>query len=299
MINLINGNCLEVMKSIPNRSIDFILTDPPYGTIKNAPSTWDKNKTYWDIKLNTLEIFKECERVLRFNGCMALFSQDPYTAEIMLASYNELKFSYRYTWNKGSFGNHLGCKKFPVNFTEDICIFFNNVENKTNHPLSNYFINELIKSNKTVKEICNEMNNTGATHYFTKSKQFRIPSEKQYFELQKITNCFEVEYKQIVNEFEKYADLKIFNIDKNQKYKSNLLEYKKDKENYHPTQKPILLLEDLIKTYTNENDVVLDFTMGSGSTGVACKNINRNFIGIELDVNYFKIAEKRINEVLL
>jgi site-specific DNA-methyltransferase (adenine-specific) len=296
MINLIQGDCLEVMKSIPDKSIDFILTDPPYGTIKNAPSTWDKNKTYWDIKLNTLKLFKECERVLRVNGCMALFSQDPYTAELNFASYNELKFSYRYTWCKESFGNHLGCKKFPVNFTEDICIFFNNVENKTNHPLSNYFITELTKSKKTVKEICKEMNNTGVAHYFTKSKQFRIPSEKQYFELKKITNCFDIEYKQIVNEFKKYADIKIFNLQNNNKYKSNLLKYKKDKENYHPTQKPILLLEDLIKTYTNENDVVLDFTMGSGSTGVACKNLGRKFIGIEQDANYFEIAKNRIEQ---
>jgi site-specific DNA-methyltransferase (adenine-specific) len=299
MITLHNGNCLEVMKSIPDRSVDFILTDPPYGTIKNAPSTWDKNKTYWDNVIDNNEMFSQCERILRFNGCMALFCQDPYTANLMLSSKDNLRFSYRYTWDKKSFGNHLGCKKFPVNFTEDICVFFNNIENKENHPLSEYFLSELKKSNKTVKQICIEMKNTGASHYFTNSKQFRIPTEKQYLQLQQITNCFDYKYEKIVNDFNLYANLRTFNLMDNCKYKSNILEYKKDNDNFHPTQKPVLLLEDLIKTYTNENDMVLDFTMGSGSTGVACKRLNRNFIGIELDRNYFDIATKRINEVLL
>ncbi len=89
---------------------------------------------------------------------------------------------------------------------------------------------------------------------------------------------------------------KIFNLPDGKKYKSNVLEYKKDYTGHHPTQKPVLLLEDLIKTYTNENQTVLDFTMGSGSTGVACKNLNRNFIGIELDQNYFDIAKQRIKD---
>ena len=80
-----------------------------------------------------------------------------------------------------------------------------------------------------------------------------------------------------------------------EKYKSNILKYKKDYNGFHPTQKPVLLLEDLIKTFSNENDLVVDLTMGSGSTGVACRNTNRNFIGIELDTEYFKIAEQRIN----
>ena len=86
-----------------------------------------------------------------------------------------------------------------------------------------------------------------------------------------------------------------FNLWEGKKYKSNILKYKKDYDGYHPTQKPVSLLEDLIKTFSNENDLVVDLTMGSGSTGVACKNTNRNFIGIEMDENYFEIAKKRIN----
>lgn len=295
MLNLIHGDCLEVMKTIPDRSIDFILTDPPYGTIKNAPSTWDKSKTYWDTIIDNDKMFYECERILRVNGCMALFSQDPYTATLMLSKKNYLQFSYRYTWNKQSFGNHLGCKKFPVNFTEDICVFFNKIEDKQNHSLANYFLKELKKSNKTAKEICIAMNNSGPSHYFTTSKQFRIPNKSQYKMLQDITNCFNMEYDVITTLFKNEAMLPTFNLENNKKYKSNILEYKKDKENYHPTQKPIALLEDLINTYTDKNDTVLDFTMGSGTTGVACKNLNRNFIGIELDKDYFETAKQRIS----
>ena len=90
----------------------------------------------------------------------------------------------------------MGCKKSPVYFSEDICVFFNNYENKENHPLSNYFKQELLKSKKTSKQICDEMSNTGASHYFTSAKQFRIPSKKQYEQLQKITKCFKLDYTQ-------------------------------------------------------------------------------------------------------
>ena len=86
----------------------------------------------------------------------------------------------------------------------------------------------------------------------------------------------------------------VFNLWQGGKSKSNVLEYKKDNDGYHPTQKPVALLEDLIQTYSNEGNTVLDFTMGSGSTGVACVNTSRNFIGIELDEGYFQIAKQRI-----
>ena len=296
---LILGDCLNEFPKILDKSIDLILTDPPYGIIKKAPSSWDKNKTYWDVQINNEIMFKECERILRFQGCLILFSQDPYTFKLALSSYKTLKYSYRYTCIKNKFGNHLGCKKSPVYFSEDICVFFNNYENKENHPLSNYFKQELLKSKKTSKQICDEMSNTGASHYFTSAKQFRIPSKKQYEQLQKITKCFKLDYKEIEFLFKKDANILIFNLENNKKYKSNILEFNKDIENYHTTQKPVKLLENLIKTYTNENDTVLDFTMGSGSTGVACKNLNRQFIGIELDKKYFLIAEKRIKSTLI
>lgn len=111
------------------------------------------------------------------------------------------------------------------------------------------------------------------------------------------TGCFQKPYneiKEIDNQFKnKFAST--FNLWEGNKYKSNILKYKKDYNGYHPTQKPILLLEDLIKTFSNENDLVVDLTMGSGSTGVACNNTNRDFIGIEMSEQYFNIAQKRIN----
>ena len=102
------------------------------------------------------------------------------------------------------------------------------------------------------------------------------------------------ELKEIYNQYKKeFAST--FNLWEGNKYKSNIFKYDRSEVGYHPTQKPILLLEDLIKTFSNEGDLVVDLTMGSGSTGVACKNTNRSFIGIEKDEGYFKIAEQRIN----
>ena len=134
-------------------------------------------------------------------------------------------------------------------------------------------------------------------HYFTSGVQFCIPTEINYFKLQ-TTGFFSEEYKKIkaIDDEVKKKFLSTFNLWQGNKYKSNILEYKKDYDGFHPTQKPVLLLEDLIKTFSNKNDLVVDLTMGSGSTGVSCVNTNRNFIGIELDENYFNIAEKRIKE---
>ena len=141
-----------------------------------------------------------------------------------------------------------------------------------------------------------------ANHYFTNGMQFAIPSKKHYEELQK-TGFFKREYADIKAEFDSFQKKllnekskkypSVFNLN-GEKSKSNVFEYKKDGNGYHPTQKPVALLEDLIQTYSNEGDTVLDFTMGSGSTGVACINTGRDFIGIELDPTYFDIAQKRI-----
>ena len=116
--------------------------------------------------------------------------------------------------------------------------------------------------------------------------------DKSYEEIEMVYKTFRENLLYVENE--KYPST--FNLSENVKYKDNIFEYKRDKDGYHPTQKPVLLLEDLIKTFSNENDLVVDLTMGSGSTGVACKNTNRDFIGIEKDDKYFGVAEKRINE---
>ena len=157
-------------------------------------------------------------------------------------------------------------------------------------------MSELEKTGMNQSDINKLLGNKMGGHYFTNGVQFCIPTETNYSKLQE-TGCFQKPYneiKEIDNQFKnKFAST--FNLWEGNKYKSNILKYKKDYNGYHPTQKPILLLEDLIKTFSNENDLVVDLTMGSGSTGVACKNTNRNFIGIEKDENYFKIAEQRIN----
>ena len=129
-----------------------------------------------------------------------------------------------------------------------------------------------------------------ASHYFRAGCQFVLPTKEKYEKLQ-TTGFWKRPYDEL-----KEKTMPVFNLWQGGKSKSNVLEYKKDNDGYHPTQKPVALLEDLIQTYSNEGNTVLDFTMGSGSTGVACVNTNRHFIGIELDEGYFNIAKKRIEE---
>jgi DNA modification methylase len=123
-----------------------------------------------------------------------------------------------------------------------------------------------------------------------------MPTQDAYSRLQK-TGYFKKPYEELKIEDEAFKNKmkSTFNLWEGGKFKSNILKYKKDYNGYHPTQKPVLLLEDLIKTFSNENDLVVDLTMGSGSTGVACKNTNRDFIGIEMSEQYFNIAQNRIN----
>ena len=300
MIQLYKGDCLIESDKIESGSVDLILTDLPYGNMKNAPSTWDKSKTEWDTTIQPKKVFEIADRTLRKNGKIILFSQEPYTTKLITEAISNIKFSYRAIWEKDNFANALCCNKNMVSFTEDILIFSKNIEDKSEHPLQDYFYDEFVKSGITVKEYCNKLETKHAIHFFTKGMQFRVPNEKYLKQLQDLTGLFNItieEVKQKQKEFLDYNRTKfasIFNLWEGKKYKSNILKYKKDYDGYHPTQKPVLLLEDLIKTFSNENDLVVDLTMGSGSTGVACKNTKRNFIGIEQDENYFNIASERI-----
>jgi site-specific DNA-methyltransferase (adenine-specific) len=306
MIELIHGDCLEKMKDIPDGSIDMILTDPPYGTMKGAEKTNKYGskanpKHNWDEIIDTSRMLNECNRVLRTNGALVLFAQEPYTSHLITSQHGNLPFSYRMTWLKDSFAFALGAKKAPVNYTEDVCVFFKKYEDKTGHPLQEYFLNELAKTGLTTKYICEALGTSHASHFFTNGMQFRVPNQKYLNAMQELTGRFTIDYDDVKTLHKNFINDKrnkypvIFNLPDGKKYKSNVLEYKKDYSGHHPTQKPVALLEDLIKTYTNEGQTVLDFTMGSGSTGVAAKNLNRDFIGIELDEEYFKIAEKRVN----
>jgi len=299
-MKLYKGDCLIESDKIESGSVDLILTDLPYGNMKNAPSTWDKSKTEWDTTIEPKKVYGIANRILRKNGKMVLFSQEPYTNKLITEAISNVPFNYRATWEKDNFAVALGVKVNMVSFTEDVLIFSKTVEDKSEHPLQDYFYGEFIKSGISVKEYCNKLGTKHASHFFTKGMQFRTPNEKYLKQLQDLTGLFNIDFEEVQKTQKKFLEYNrakfasTFNLWEGNKYKSNILKYKKDYNGHHPTQKPVLLLEDLIKTFSNEGDLVVDLTAGSGSTGVACKNTNRNFIGIEKDPQYYAVAVARV-----
>ena len=290
-IELWQGDCLELMKNIPDGSVDLVLTDPPYGTVKGMPiDGWRRKEdcAEWDLTIDTEAMFAETSRVLRPNGKAVLFSQEPYTSRLITSAIPSLPFAYRAMWYKNVHANALLAKSAMVGRYEDVCVF---ACSKGGGEAFEYMVSELEKSGLSVKDINQLIGTSGmAGHYFAKSSQFALPTREKYEKLQ-TTGFWQRPYEEL-----KEKTTPVFNLWQGGKSKSNVLEYKKDNDGYHPTQKPVALLEDLIQTYSNEGNTVLDFTMGSGSTGVACVNTNRRFIGIELDDGYFEIAKKRIEE---
>jgi site-specific DNA-methyltransferase (adenine-specific) len=310
MINLLHGDCLIKSDKIESGSVDLILTDLPYGTFKDFGNSDTiqhgmKGKTQWDSVIDTDKIMQIANRILRKNGKMILTAQQPFTNELINKALPNLPFNYSMIWEKDHFANALTAKKAPLNYYEDVLFFSKNEDTEKAHPLREYFYTEYEKTELTYKEINRDYLETtfeggGGMAYNMLCRTrlyFSMPTADAYGRLQK-TGYFKKPYYELKIEDEAFKNkLKsTFNLWEGNKYKSNILKYKKDYTGHHPTQKPILLLEDLIKTFSNENDLVVDFTMGSGSTGVAAKNLNRNFIGIEMDDNYFKIAEERINQ---
>ena len=300
---LMMGDCLERMKEIPSGSVDAIICDPPFGTVKGVGdgnvSHGMKGKTSWDIPISHSDMLKECNRVLRVNGALILFCQDPYTGKLMTETHGNIPFSYRMTWLKDHFANALIAKKAPVNYTEDICVFFKKYDTLNQHPLREYSKRILGHISKDLKSVNVDLGHRRAEHFFyVDSTQFGICTEKTY---QQIIDFYELKGLDWLLSFDAVIEIdrrfaRCFNLPDGKKFKPNILEYKKDYDGLHPTQKPVLLMEDLIKTYTNENDTVLDFTFGSGSTGVASKHLNRRFIGIEMDETYFNIGKDRISK---
>ena len=235
MIDIKKGDCLELMKDIPDKSIDMILCDLPYGTTKNK----------WDSVIPLNKLWEQYERMIKDNGAIVLFSQMPFSAELV---HSNLKlFKYEWIWQKDNGTGFLNAKKMPLKIHENILVFYKKLP------------------------LYNPQMRTGFKPY--KCKQGRHSTNYGAYEQGHITES------------------------NGERYPIDIIKFKKD-SGLHPTQKPVELLEYLIKTYTNENETVLDNCMGSGSTGVACINTNRNFIGYELDEKYFEIAEKRINEAM-
>ena len=309
-IELWHGDCLELMKNIPDGSVDLVLTAPPYGTIKGIErSKASKDCGYracdWDCVIPINEMFLELSRILRPNGKALLFSQEPYTSTLVKSAVPSMPFLYRAIWYKNIAGNILGAKSAMVSRYEDICVFAKPHDAECTNELRDYFKKVLdFIGAKSCKEINARLWHRKAEHCFyvtgkgKGSAQFSLCTEKTYNEIVSVFGIDKMDgflpYAELARINKKYTAT--FNLWQGGKSKSNVLEYKKDGGGYHPTQKPVALLEDLIQSYSNEGETVLDFTMGSGSTGVAAINTNRRFIGIELDDRYFNIAKKRIEE---
>jgi len=302
-INLYNGDCLEVMCKLIESGVkvDAIITDPPYGTVKGMVLKGQTKKTtHWDTKLDIKELNKRFNLLLREKGVLIMFSQEPYTSEMVTNADKNIPFSYRMIWLKSHFASPLCAKKAPVNYYEDINVFFKKYDIHMENPLRRYFGEVLKYIDKPLKKINEDLGHRKAEHsFYISSTQFKLMTEEVYSELMEVYDLNGMEgyreYEELRMTNKNYSV--VFNL-YGEKKKSNVLQYKKDYSGIHPTQKPVLLMEDLIKTYTNEGDLVLDFTMGSGTTMVACKNLNRKGIGIELDEGYFNIAKDRVDKAV-
>lgn len=251
-IRLLKGDCLELMRNLPDRSVDLVLCDPPYGTTAHK----------WDCVLSFQRLWEEYRRVLKEDGVAVLFATQPFTS--ILISSNLDDYRYSWIWEKDTPTGFLNSTYCPLKKTEDICVFSKATVGSKSKNKIRFFPQGVVEVNKV------KQNNPNTN--FRELAGYNIRNN-------------------VLN-----SD-KLF-ISRYENYPVNILKFKRDKESVHPTQKPVALLEYLIKTYTKEGEVVLDNTMGSGSTGVACKNTGRSFIGMELDDRYFKIAESRINEVI-
>jgi site-specific DNA-methyltransferase (adenine-specific) len=232
---LINGECIQEMKKIEDKSIGLILCDLPYGMTKNK----------WDTCIPFQDLWKEYERIIKDNGAIILFGSQPFTSLLITSNLN--MFRYCLVWEKNKFSDFLNAKRKPMKINEDIAIFYK--KQPTYNPQYWY--------------------STPYTRWNTQdavNKQTNYGSHKENF----------VESKD------------------GRRLPTTILKFNRVERPEHPTQKPVELLEWLIKTYSNETDKILDNCMGTGSTGVACMNTNRGFIGIELDKKYYDIAVNKI-----
>jgi site-specific DNA-methyltransferase (adenine-specific) len=304
-------DCIEGSSLIENESVDLILTDLPYGNM-NTDGGRRLGISGWDFAIDPEKVYEVANRILRKNGKMVLFSQEPYTTRLISEAIPNVPFSYRMVWEKDNFANALGCKKAPVSYYEDVLVFSKNHENENTHPLRHY-VKELQEKTNVFwnGEIAEHYYRQGYSKSFNNAKavlkhflnweyvQFSVVTEEHYDRLKYFFNwdkTYEELYR-IDREFKQKCP-STFNLWDGAKYKSNILKYKKDYDGFHPTQKPILLLEDLIKTFSNEGDIVVDLTCGSGSTCVAAVRTNRNFIAFELESGYVEIANKRLDNEL-
>ena len=232
-----NMDCMEGMKQIPDKSIDMVLCDLPYGTTQNK----------WDEVLPFNALWKEYERIIKDNGAIVLTSSGLFTAQLMLS--NPRFFKYKMIWVKSKATNFLNAKRQPLRKYEEVCVFYKK------QPTYNPQMTEGIPYDKGIRK----QQPTGSYGDFdpvhVRSTGQRYPNDLLYF---------------------KTAE--------------------SEGEVFHSTQKPVALFEYLIKTYTNEGETVLDNCMGSGTTAIACLNTDRQYIGFELDEDYFRMATERLEK---
>ena len=230
MIKLLQGDCLELMKDIPDGSVDMILCDLPYGI----------TKCKWDSVIPFDALWEQYNRVIKDNGAIVLFAQGVFTHKLAMS--NIAHYKYEWIWRKSFATGFLNSKRIPLRAHENILVFYKNPP--TYNPQF-----------------------TQGKPYKTKNGALSPVYDKNFASVETVSD--------------------------GRRYPIDVLDFKIEK-GLHPTQKPVALLEYLIKTYTNEGDTVMDNCMGSGSSGVSCVNTNRNFIGMELDKTYFDIAKQRI-----
>jgi ribosomal protein L11 methylase PrmA len=238
MMNLMQGDCLELMKTIPDGSVDMVLTDPPYGT----------TACKWDSVIPFEPMWEQLKRVTKKNGAIVMTASQPFTSVLVMS--NPRAFHQSLVWRKNKASGHLNAKKRHLTGHEDVIVFCDGV------PVYNPQMWKSRPSNSATRTKHTSVYGAQVSTTYEGGKTDRYPVS--------------------------VLDFPVVNNDGT------------GDGRFHPTQKPVALMEYLIKTYTNENETVLDFTMGSGTTGVAAKNLNRNFIGIELDETYFNIAQERI-----
>lgn len=238
MIDLYNGDCLEIMDRLIKQGIkvDAIITDPPYGT----------TACKWDTVIPFPEMWERLNKLIKPNGAIVLFGSEPFSSALRMS--NIKKYKYDWVWEKSKATNFLNAKKQPLRAKENILAFYNSQPTYNPQMSKGEAYNKGVRKEQTNDDVYGSFKQAEV-----KSDGDRYPRDVLYF---------------------KTAE--------------------SEGTTLHKTQKPVALMEYLIKTYTNENEMVLDFTMGSGTTGLACKKLNRNFIGIELDEKYFNIAEDRI-----
>lgn len=238
-MKLLQGDCLRLLPSLPDSSIDMVLADPPYGT----------TQCKWDSVIPLEPMWEQLKRIIKPNGAIVMTASQPFTSVLLCSNVKMFKESL--VWEKTTATGHLNAKKKFMRAHEDILVFY--------QQLPTY--------------------NPQMSHGHKRKTALRVDRG------QKLSDCYGTQKGET-------------SYDSTSRYPRSVIKTSTDKQKskLHPTQKPVALMEYLIKTYTNEGDTVLDFTMGSGTTGVACINTGRGFVGIEKDEVIFQVASKRIME---